>query len=171
QAVAELPSLKRCVDVTRLPSPRLPVDPKVGELEASLAQAMAEQQAGRGEQALRLGAEVTRRSSALGYRPLETEALLWFGNLQMKSGDDKAAEATLRDGLIAAEAAGDSRSIALAYSLLMVTVGHAQGRTDEGLQLDRLAQAALEHAGGDDEIDAQRLQSLARLFQDRGDHV
>src|SRR5262249_17511641 len=54
------------------------------------------------------------------------------------------------------------------YSMLVFLVGYSQRRFEEGTQLDRLAQAALGHAGGGDEIDAWRPNSLARMYAAQG---
>lgn len=167
-AAYRLTPVALCEDVEAL---RAPVPPptdagkraQVHLLMQPLAQVKALSDAARFTEGLRLGAELATSASALGYRPVEAEALLRLGLLQTATDAWASAETSLQGALWAALAGRDDRlaaraTIGLAAVLVVFTARHA-----EAWRWSHFAAALIERLGGHAELEARRLTVLASL--------
>jgi len=174
-AAQSLSPLSSCADSENLRAPvRPPADParraRVEALRARLAEARALNEAGKAAQALPIVRSVVAEATPLGYRPLEGEALLLRGSVEHATGDDKAAIESLLQSVSAATAGHADLLCARALSGL-VAVTSNQARFTEAHLFARLAQAALERAGGKgggDELSARLHTNLGSLYQLEG---
>jgi tetratricopeptide (TPR) repeat protein len=98
---------------------------------------------------------------AAGHRSLLARSLLVQGKLAWRARDYSVAEPTLHDAAAVAEGARDDRTAADAWSTLVYLIGVQLSRPAEARTWARYAQAAIERAGGDDELEAARLRALA----------
>jgi len=136
-AVAELPSLAACADVTALrsglPPPEDPtVAAAVDELRATIGRTHALVLAGRYEQARRLATGASEEALALGYVPVIAEALATEGELRIEAGEPgPAAEVLARAYFRALEVRHDEVAARTAAQLTYV-VGYQLARHDEG---------------------------------------
>ena len=172
QAADSMPSTRQCADAAALRMPvRPPPDPttraRVEEIRKKIAQARALEKAGKYPAALAIAAPAVDEAKSLHYRPVEAEALLQLGRLQDNSGDSKAAENTLEEAALAAEASRSARVAASAWGRL-VYVGDHLARFDQAQAWGRLASAKLDAVGGDDEIFAVLLNGLGNIFAEQG---
>ncbi len=160
QAAAALGTLDECANVVSLRAPAPPpTDPAVREkiavVRRRLAEAKALLEAGKYAEGIAIAAPAAAEARAIGYLPLESESQVELGELQEKGGDPKAAEATLIDALVAAEAGRHDSMAASALAELVYVVGYVEGRPKEALVLSRQALAVVERMGGNDELLAQ----------------
>jgi serine/threonine protein kinase/tetratricopeptide (TPR) repeat protein len=168
QAAYSLPPIKGCADVAALKMQvRLPegreVRARIAAVGADLGRAKAFEAAGKFSQALPIDHQAIEAARKTGYKPLLAEAYLRAGVAEYMSGDLKGGEKSLYECIYAAESVGDARLAALAESVLITVVGYLEGHYDEARKLDRLTSAGLERLGGDDELDARRLNNIANV--------
>ena len=137
EAVRGLSPLESCDGVaSRAPHVKAPTGELAAQVEglhASLARARALRISGQSTAGLTVATSVAAQARALGYRPLEAEALLEWGQ-QQQEARDPGAEATLREAVWTADEVGqdDVRAEALvaltqlvAYDGARVADGHA----------------------------------------------
>jgi len=96
-AVASLPPIAECDDVTSLQAPsRLPSDPgkrrAIDDAHAELAQLDALLYAGRYKDALVRAKALAARAHELDYRPLDADAALLLGKILLRAGDAAGAD-------------------------------------------------------------------------------
>jgi eukaryotic-like serine/threonine-protein kinase len=127
-AVGDLSDLELCTNARyvrqsfrppRNASERAQVDALYGDL----AKANALEITGRYKDALAVTQSLEQAARALGYKPLEAQALLRLGGLSSQTGDPTASERQLFDAAIAAEAGGIDEVAARAWIKLGDLVG------------------------------------------------
>ena len=177
RAAATLPGLEECADVERLSAPvPLPRDPAIREAVARIRDVMsvarAEWKLGRYRESVLVAAPAAVAAQALGYRPLEAEALGLLGWLLLSVEQPQLAEIELRKAVLAADAGRDDGARLYAQIRLVEAAGKEQGRLDEGLRLAEAAQATLERRGAGGATDRATLaQITAGLLQNQGKWV
>jgi len=170
-AVAALPAVDDCGDVESLTGEApLPGDPRaraaIERLEAALAHAGAARAAGRYPEALEVARPIAIASRTIGYRPLEADALVLQGEIEMATSD-KEARRTLTDAVLAAEAGRNDRAAARGWTDLVFQVGYVEADRDQAPELARHARATLDRLGGDEEIAAQLERALGAIAADQ----
>jgi eukaryotic-like serine/threonine-protein kinase len=175
EASAKLAPLGACADTQalRLAVPP-PADPstraKVDELRRRLAEAKALDDAGRYPEGLVIARKVTEDARPLGYAPVLAEGLLEQASLEESSGDAKAAEATLREALMASADAKDDGIAANVWARLLDVVGYRLARPGEALSLRPYAEAALRRSGSDLDAQARFWGSLSSVSFSQGNY-
>lgn len=162
RAASDLTSVASCADLRALAQPqRPPRDPatqaRVEATRAELAHVRSQLRAGRYADGLREAQATGAAAQQIGYRPLEAEALYWLGAMQMKTGDARAAEATLVQAASAALAGHHGRVAAQSWIDLLALAKQPDRRTQRE-EWSRYADAALEALGP--EPDLRALQQL-----------
>ena len=168
-----LPPLAECADTESLRAPvRPPADPavkkRVAETRKALATAHALWQGGRYPAAQKQIAPIVGAARAIGYRPLEGEALLQAARIADSSGDYATAKSEFGDAAVAAEAGRDDETAALAECGLVWVLGERLGKYADAHQEARTAQAKIERLGHPELLQAQLDGQLATLFLDEG---
>ncbi|HVE84933.1 MAG TPA: tetratricopeptide repeat protein, partial [Myxococcales bacterium] len=151
-----------------------PTDPasraRLESVRASLASAGALLGAGRyqeGEAQARLQVAAARE---LGYAPVLAEALELHGRLQEKAGDPVAAESTLEEAELTAEASRDD-ALATRASAQLADLLLRQSELARGQSWLRHGEASLQRSGGDDALRARLLEVRSRALATAGDHA
>jgi tetratricopeptide (TPR) repeat protein len=172
QAGYALADLSGCADAraltTGIPAPAESIRPKAQVLAERLAQASARLDAGKYADGLRIANAVLEEARPLGYRPLDAEARWLKGELLQRTGDLRAAEATLLEAVHAADAARKDELGAEARISLVQVVGIDRSKPAEGHQWARFAGAAIERLGGDARLRAKLQARLALLLRQEG---
>ena len=137
QAVAGLPRLEPCADVTYLQARVRPPDEpgaaaQVERTREQLSQARALALAGRFTGAGQIVDAAVSQAEGLGYGPLLALALLLRGELRSGEGRYAEAEAALRRAYVTARAAGDGEQAAAAATMLVGVTGSALARFEAG---------------------------------------
>jgi eukaryotic-like serine/threonine-protein kinase len=174
-AIHALPPLEVCADAEALASPiRPPADPitraRVAAVRGRLAEIRALGDAGLIQRARAESAGLIDSVRALGYRPVEAEALELAGDLAERAGDFAAAETALRDAALAAEAGRHDRLLASALTEMIVVVGYQQARPADAEPLRRRADAALERIARPPELEVEMLEALGMVALTAGDY-
>ncbi len=139
----------------------------VEALQAELAQVRALTQAGRYPEVTPLAQGVLERARALGFRPVEAEALLLMAQLENEErGETAEAERRYYQAALAAEAIRWDAVAARAW----IAAGRMVRGTQPALALERydLAAAAIARSGESAELRSLLLSSRARLHADQG---
>ncbi|HWM85194.1 MAG TPA: serine/threonine-protein kinase [Kofleriaceae bacterium] len=172
-AAESLPPLDQCADVAALrlvvPSPRdAGARARLAELRARNARARALRATGKYREGLELARALAADARALGYRPLEADALMVLGMLLREN--DKAAEAeeVLYEAIAAGEAGRNGETTADAWLELLWVVGATGTRHQEALRLTGLARSAIERLGGSKRTEAALESTIGYLYQDMG---
>ena len=166
-AVANLRPLARCAQldaqgVTFVPHD-LAVATAVRDLQPLLAQARAEDQAGRYVRGLQLAREAVASAERSGHAPALADALLHRGRLEASAADYPAAERSLETAYYLAESAGlDSARVDAALRLIDV-VGERLGRDHDGTRWARQAEALIHRQGDPPALEAQLRATLGVL--------
>jgi eukaryotic-like serine/threonine-protein kinase len=145
-AVGRLEPVAGCADLVALRSPvPLPQAPavraQIAELRGELARAQTLAETGKFRDGLAIAPRALAVVRSIGYQPLEAEALIVLGDLQYGDGDFKAAEASLRSAVIAAEASGHQLAAARAWRSLVVVLGLGRAEFAQALQAGDHARA------------------------------
>jgi len=153
-SVAALPPLERCADIDALtaavPPPESPdARRRAEDLARELDHLEALHGAGRFTDALPAAKDVAARARQLGYAPVLARALFVAGTLDHELGNEKDAEATLREAIQAAAQARDDEQSAHAWITLSITLS-AQGRDEDALAQRTATEAAVARAGGNE---------------------
>jgi tetratricopeptide (TPR) repeat protein len=168
-AVSLLPSLRSCEDVTTLSQVEPPPDsPQVQEgiqrISGQVAQVKALTDAGRYKQAMEIAEPALKEATALGYRPLTAEALLWMGALEARRAEPAAAEQHLLQALWAAiTSRNDEVQARATATLVFVAAGDAK-RFSEALQWGEMAKATLARMGGSEDIESDLFKNLGVAY-------
>jgi len=167
-AAQSLPSLDACANAEALRSGvRPPADAATGRrvdaLRVTIAEATALDRAGRYKEAFDVAGAAVATAREVKYLPAEAEAVRVLGTVQGDLGDSKAAEATLEEAAAIAEAASDHEVAARAWIDLAYFVGYEQARYDQGQRWLRYAAVAIERTGGNEELEAERVERLGLL--------
>ena len=132
-AATQLPSLARCSDAAALMAElEPPDDPAVAELvattRATLARAKAQKLAGKYDSARELVEGALEEAEGIGYEPLQAEALMSLGGIQMVTGEPEQAEETLTRGYALSIRIGHRRAAGQTASALVQLVGYKQAK-------------------------------------------
>jgi eukaryotic-like serine/threonine-protein kinase len=172
--VGQLGAIASCADIAALRSP-VPVSPvpavraQLAAVREQLARALALSESGKFEQGLAIVPRVLAAARAVGYQPLEAEALFVRSDLEAEAGDDKASVASLRASVIAAEASGHQLAAAKAWTGLLVRLGVGLGNYTEALQAGEHARAILGRLDPRG-LDAAHLEhALGAVLREKGD--
>jgi tetratricopeptide (TPR) repeat protein len=176
QAVQSLPSLDACRSNEALrqvvrPPAGSDAQARVTALRKRLAEVAALLRAGRYAEGRKRADAVAVEARAVGYAPLQAEALIHRGKAEERSGDAKAAFDTLLAAVAASEAGRDDHARAEALTRLVYEVGEPLARHAEAHGYYALAKAAIARAGGDRVLDTQadRHEAMALNGQARYD--
>ncbi|HEX8698645.1 MAG TPA: tetratricopeptide repeat protein [Myxococcaceae bacterium] len=174
--VSLLPSLKSCSDVASLSQVEPPPDSaqaraEIERISGMVAEVKALTDAGRYAKGLEVAEPAVKAASALGYRPLEAEALLWRGWLEARRDEPLAAEKYLTQALWAALASRSDEVLARAATLLVYTVGNDSKRSEAALQWSELAKAALARMGGNEDIESDLFKNVGVTYTVQRKHA
>jgi tetratricopeptide (TPR) repeat protein/predicted Ser/Thr protein kinase len=160
-ATGRLSPVTVCADTELLRTPvPLPDDhalrSRIESARATLAQAKAQQDAGRYDRGLGIVESVVAETRDIGHDPLLAEALMQEGRLQYLTGDAEASARTLREAAFVAARGKHDEVVARAWTALLMTQAVGLGRSDESSDaLADVAGAAVERAGGSAELRAE----------------
>ncbi|MBL8939061.1 MAG: serine/threonine protein kinase [Archangium sp.] len=172
-AILSLTPLTVCSNATALlsPSPR-PEQPavvaRVERVERELARAQALKDAGRFKEGLPIATSAALEAHAIGWAPLEAEALLVRGLLLDGGGDYAAAEPTLRDAWARAHAAKDDR-LAMLAAIELAFVLNELARMKDAEEWVWQAEALRPRIGNDWEMDSKIATQQGHLLFTRTD--
>jgi serine/threonine protein kinase/tetratricopeptide (TPR) repeat protein len=170
-AASSLPSLAACADRTALSEevrPSAAQAPKVAALRERLAWIEARVRTADYRDALEPAGKLVDDAIALGFRPLEAEALLYRGRLERRTGDMAAAEETLYRALAAGQAGRAARLTVETWLELAWMIGVQLLRREEGYRVAGLARGALDRLGPDDALESELEGIVGTLDRDRG---
>jgi tetratricopeptide (TPR) repeat protein len=175
-AVSLLPSLRACEDVTSLSQVEPPPDsPQIREgierISSQVAQIKALTDAGRYKQAMDIAGPTLETATALGYRPLTAEALLWMGTLEARRLEPAAAEQHLLQALWAALTSRNDEVQARATTMLVFVVASDAKRFNEALQWGEMAKATLARMGGSEDIESDLFRNLGNAYAGQRRHT
>jgi tetratricopeptide (TPR) repeat protein len=167
--VSFLPSLQACAEVTTLsqvePRPDAPkARQEIERISGELAQVKALVDAGRYKQARGVVEPAVKAASALGYRPLEAEALLWQGLVKIRDGEPEAAEKDLVQSFRDALTSRDDVLLGRAATALVFAISPDLSRPDDALGWGEIAKAAVQRMGGNDDLEAELYNHLGALY-------
>jgi eukaryotic-like serine/threonine-protein kinase len=172
QAAAELASVSACRDegteAAAMSSPRPDQQAMVDEVRLSLARAEAAYKAGTLDVGIAHAQSALERARALGYAPVEVEALHRLGTLQALAGQLDDAARNFGDAALRGVEARHDRVAARAATSSAFVVGYQQGRADEGMVWIRHATAALERLGPDPALEADLQVTRAAILTTQG---
>jgi len=173
EAVYRLPNLDQCKNSVALTAaPPLPNDDASRErirlLRSQLSEVRALRSAGKIKHALRLAKSVANGARSVAYKPIQAEALLALGQLELRGGQPTAAGKTLVSAANAAAAAKNDEAVAHAWLDLIYVRGYLQVRDAEATALVQSARAAITRAGGSVELRARLLARIALLAGQKG---
>jgi tetratricopeptide (TPR) repeat protein len=175
RTVELLPAISECGNVTALQFPEStpPRDKAaaVSRLRPKLAEARALMDAARYSQALALARAVVSDAHALGYRPLEAEALLLVGSVQMFERDVTAADATLMQAASLALASRHDLVAARALQQRLTVVGGPGRKFEQAREIEPIARAALERVGNPPVDLALLERAVGNMYEEHDDHA
>jgi tetratricopeptide (TPR) repeat protein len=162
QATASLPPLGDCANVVTLRAPVRPPDDvavrrRIEDTRGDLARAVALMDTAHGPDAIKLAEGAVDSSRAIGYRPLEAEALETLGRLLDASQQGRRALEPLRDAVYAA-VAGRHEVVEVEASIELVYAAIIDHRYADARDFARRAHVVLERTP-----DADRLAKLVAI--------
>jgi tetratricopeptide (TPR) repeat protein len=155
QVAGSLGRIDQCADTAALKTPVRPPtnEPTRAQLETvrrRLAEARALERAGKYPAALPMAQSVAKDAHALGYQPLEAEALFLRGRLEYLTAHDADGQDTLIAAAAAAMAGRDDTQAARTWTELVRRMASAPEHAAEAHRLELIAQAAVDRVGGDE---------------------
>jgi tetratricopeptide (TPR) repeat protein len=158
QAAQRLPGLDECRNAEALrqvvrPPTGAEAHARVAALRTRLADAEARTRAGRYADARQRAEAVVADARALGYAPVQAEALIVRGEIEWRTGDPRAAVATLLDAAAAADAGRHDHARARALGEVEFVLADRLPSHAEAHRYDELARAAMARAGGDPQLE------------------
>jgi eukaryotic-like serine/threonine-protein kinase len=171
QAAESLAPAARCADGKALSGELRPPpeeSTRIAELRDRLARVKALTTTGKYEEALAPGRQLAADAAAIGYRPLEAEALAYVAETERQRGNLDASEDALYRQIEAAQAGRATRLAAEGLIILTWLVGVHDERWQEGDRLARLARAALDAMSRDDEMEALYESTVGSLRIEQG---
>ena len=109
-----------------------------------------------------------KRLVRINYDPILAETLLLRGNMMVKAGDSPAAEKSLMEALLAADASRHDEVRAEAAAGLVFAVGYQQGRVAEGERWADAASAILRRINGHQLLQAWLLNDIGCVYDLEG---
>jgi serine/threonine protein kinase len=154
-AANALAPLDRCADVPLLRAVvRPPEDPstraRVDDLRRRLAELKARVDAGRWNDGVKEGGELTREARSVGYRPLIAETLMVLGFNQLKVADAVGGARSMEEAFWQADASRDDDVRADAAASLVWAYGYLQSKFGESERWGKTSEAVLTRLGGHD---------------------
>ena len=176
QAVARLPAIEPCSDLTSLlaadnrsPEPEDPaLAARVRAQTPRLAAARAELDAGHHDRARELAHELVTEAEHLAHAPLLAEALLLLGAAELTSGDYPASSAALLRAFTTAESARHDRLATDAAIRLVYVHGERQHDLPRAETWAEVADAKLRRQGDDPALRLRLSFNLASALLDAG---
>jgi tetratricopeptide (TPR) repeat protein/tRNA A-37 threonylcarbamoyl transferase component Bud32 len=172
RAAQRLTSAEECVNAPSLDARvRAPVllRPRIDELEAALARARGMSDTGKFREALEVARPIARAATALAYRPLEADAAWQIADIEDNLGDYAEAERLYREVIHKAEAGGDDRLKAMAWTSLLDVIGSRRAKPADALALESQARAVIERVD-DARLRAQLDEAIARALERSGSY-
>ena len=168
QSMHGLSPISDCADVEMLrravaPPADLLTRARVDGAQVVLAGVVAERDTGQYRRAYGEVQRLVELVRAIGYRPLEAEALELAGDLAETLGLYADAERWLRDAGLAAEAGRHDRARARVLIASVSVVGYELNRIGDAELLSQRAEAAIERLGKPPELRAALLESRATV--------
>ncbi len=175
EAAASLTGLDECADATLLTARvKPPSDPRaaaaVDALESKLAEVDALVYSGQAEAWLAAATSAAAAAEQVAYPPLQARAWLERGKAELVAARYEQAEQSLSEALQLAERGGDDVTFARAALELAWLYGNLRAQPNRGHRWARLASAAIDRAGGNEELEAQLLTSLAAISLAAGEY-
>jgi tetratricopeptide (TPR) repeat protein/predicted Ser/Thr protein kinase len=174
QAVSTLEPLDLCADAAALaevtPPPNAAARATAEKLRERLEVVRALASTGKVRLALEKAGPLAAEARALGYRPLEAEALAALGRAQRMNDKQVDAEETLYQAIAAGEAGHHARATAQAWIDLLWVVGNEQMRFEEAGRLGQVARGAIQRLGGNLLSEAQLEEQLGVMYMRQGKH-
>jgi hypothetical protein len=150
-AVYRLRPLAACADVKALRAAYEPVSADrvaaVEGLRRDVANVVASFNVGRCKEVTPVSIEVASRARAVGYAPVEAEALYWAGRAAHACADPKVAADDLFEAVTYAEESHQDELVARSLVELTQIQGSDLSHYEEGHSIGRLAEAALHRIG------------------------
>jgi len=173
-AASSLPTLDRCADVAMLRAVVKPPDDPgkqaaVAALRGDVAKVNALATSGQCDAAAKIGLAVVDRARALGYRPVEAEALYAIGRLGETCTDSSHAIPQLEDAAYAAAASRHDEVAIEAIVYLNLLYLDRSHDLRMGRYWTRQAQALLERSPGHPKLEAWVSHAKAILMVAEGD--
>ena len=173
QAAAELEPVDSCrargEEAAAMAPPPPEQQAEVDEIRLLLARAEAAYKAGRIATAFDAAQRAHSRAEALGYPPVEVEALFRLGMLQGIRSEFVESEANLGAAALRAVEARHDRIAAQAAIMQAFVIGYQLGRHSEGMTSVRHAQAAIDRLDVDPMLEAQLRVTRAAILTAQGD--
>lgn len=176
RAVQAMPTpneIAECHDTEALravvrPPPDADARVRVEQGRTVVNEATALRHAGKYRDAIAKATAAVERARALGYAPLEGEALYELGLAEEYTGALQKAEKTFADAIAATERGRNDVVRAKCLVSLAAMVGDDLARYDDAERLLSIAQGVVTRVGGDDVLRAQMLEADALIAADRG---
>ncbi len=163
-AVSGLAPPSLCTKADRLAKGPPPSDPlRLRELRKRLAATVATLRSGKPKETVELSGPLVEDARQLGHAPFLAEAVFLQGEALALSANPAGAEPHYREAVRLADVSGMDALRARALVELSLLVGYHLGKSAEGLELARFAQAATERVH-DEALDAVRRMRLAHLL-------
>ncbi len=181
-AAGELRPVSTCGDLRAL-TERVPppsdeaTRARVATIHEQIAKASALKAAARYQQGIKLATAAAAEARAIGYRPIEAEAMSLLGVIQIRAGDAAAAKETLTDAELAAVAGRDDKVAVVAATQLIFAEGYRLGNHERGEYWARVAMSLLERSGGDKPLEADIeykltvLKTVEGKYDEAGEHA
>ena len=170
-AVEDLPPPATCTTITG-PGRPLPASPEAQKEIAALRQqvpAIAELAAlGKQARAIELLKPLLPRATAVNYPQLAAELYYLDGIALKESGQSAEAEAALHEVTRLAALAKDDVLAAKAWIALVSVVGFLEGRFDEGLELSKVAEVAIQRADADEAVAGELAYNVGGVYYQKG---
>ena len=169
QASLGLPSLSRCDDVEALRAPtRIPSDvavrAKVEQVRAAIARARALDEAGKFDEEIEVARAAQGDAQATAYQPVQAEATARLGKALGQAGKIRDSIKALENAFEMAVASHHDEVASLTAAELVLQVGYALGRTEDGLWWARIARMLLSRTPGDEGTEALLVYNEAALL-------
>jgi tetratricopeptide (TPR) repeat protein len=172
EAASALPSVASCadgaaLDVAVAPPETAAVRAQVQAIRASLDQARGQSRLGRSAKAAEIVRAALVAARASGYQPVEAEALLTVGIVEIELGQASAAR-SLRDAMHAAAGSGDTTTMVDAAGWLIAAMALRSERPDIALEIAALVETTGRHARAPTESLARLSTSIGMIHMNRG---
>jgi serine/threonine protein kinase/tetratricopeptide (TPR) repeat protein len=166
-AAAELPDLATCQHAGTLlhgmPRPAPGLEARVAEIRDHLAQARTQELLGKRDEALRIARAELEQAQALGYEPVQAEALYQTGRVLVYRGtpeERREGEDTLRRAANLAESARHDELVAEIGAFLVLSANYNHPGNEQARQLYERADAAIRRI---DDLPSYRAAALRNL--------
>jgi eukaryotic-like serine/threonine-protein kinase len=177
-ALAELPEVAACSDTRALRARHVdPVDPKsapaVERVRQSVADALAEQVAGRYARALAMSESALAEAASLDHRATIAEARFALGSALDRMGESASAREVLVHAARDAQSAGADELFVRAASVLVWVLGDRNARFEEADAWAALAEGGIERLGGNTRLsaDLHAARGVVAFNRDRPDEA